>query len=49
MTATWSSCLRGYHPVAAGPGYDLYYLNVMAGPKRRWLVTTDPDHRWQLD
>jgi 5-deoxy-glucuronate isomerase len=40
---------RGYHPVAAGPGYDLYYLNVMAGPSRRWLVTTDPDHRWLLD
>ena len=40
---------RGFHPVAAGPGYDLYYLNVMAGPKRRWAVTTDPDHRWQLD
>ena len=40
---------RGYHPVAAGPGYDLYYLNVMAGPHRRWLVTVDPDHRWQLD
>jgi 5-deoxy-glucuronate isomerase len=40
---------RGYHPVVAGPGYDLYYLNVMAGPRRRWLVTTDPDHRWQLD
>jgi 5-deoxy-glucuronate isomerase len=40
---------RGYHPVAAGPGYDLYYLNVMAGPHRRWLVTTDPEHRWQLD
>jgi 5-deoxy-glucuronate isomerase len=40
---------RGYHPVAAGPGYDLYYLNVMAGPHRRWLVTTDPAHRWQLD
>jgi 5-deoxy-glucuronate isomerase len=40
---------RGYHPVAAGPGYDLYYLNVMAGPRRRWLVTTDPTHRWQLD
>jgi 5-deoxy-glucuronate isomerase len=39
---------RGYHPVAAGPGYDLYYLNVMAGPRRRWLVTTDGDHRWQL-
>lgn len=40
---------RGFHPVAAGPGYDLYYLNVMAGPHRRWLVTTDSDHRWQLD
>jgi len=40
---------RGYHPVAAWPGYDLYYLNVMAGPIRRWLVTTDPDHRWQVD
>ncbi|TMD72760.1 MAG: 5-deoxy-glucuronate isomerase [Chloroflexi bacterium] len=40
---------RGYHPVAAGPGYDLYYLNVMAGPRRRWLVTTDPDHRWQVE
>jgi 5-deoxy-glucuronate isomerase len=39
---------RGYHPVAAGPGYDLYYLNVMAGPVRRWLTTTDADHRWQL-
>jgi 5-deoxy-glucuronate isomerase len=33
--------------VAAGPGYDLYYLNVMAGPRRQWLVTTDPAHRWQ--
>ena len=40
---------RGYHPVAAGPGYDLYYLNVMAGPRRQWLVQTDPAHRWQLD
>jgi 5-deoxy-glucuronate isomerase len=40
---------RGYHPVAAGPGYDLYYLNVMAGPRRQWLITTDASHRWQLD
>jgi len=38
---------RGYHPVAAGPGYDLYYLNVMAGPVRRWQVTFDPKHAWQ--
>ncbi len=39
---------RGFHPVAAGPGYDLYYLNVMAGPRREWQVTTDESHRWQL-
>ena len=40
---------RGFHPVAAAPGYDLYYLNVMAGPRRKWQITTDADHRWQLD
>jgi 5-deoxy-glucuronate isomerase len=39
---------RGYHPVAAAPGYDLYYLNVMAGPRRRWLVTTDPNLKLSL-
>ena len=39
---------RGYHPVSAGPGYDLYYLNVMAGPVRTWRVTYDPHHAWQL-
>jgi 5-deoxy-glucuronate isomerase len=32
---------RGYHPVAAAPGHDLYYLNVMAGPRRQWLVSVD--------
>jgi 5-deoxy-glucuronate isomerase len=36
---------RGYHTVSAPPGYELYYLNVMAGPKREWKVTFDPDHR----
>ena len=39
---------HGYHPVSATPGYDLYYLNVMAGPVRRWLVTVDPAHHWQV-
>ncbi|MGH3002602.1 MAG: 5-deoxy-glucuronate isomerase [Gaiellaceae bacterium] len=33
---------RGYHPVAAGPRHDLYYLNVMAGPVRAWRTTVDP-------
>lgn len=37
---------HGYHPCAAAHGYDLYYLNVMAGPQRRWRYTTDPAHRW---
>jgi 5-deoxy-glucuronate isomerase len=37
---------RGYHVVAAPPGYDLYYLNVMAGPVRRWAVSDDPEHAW---
>ena len=39
---------RGYHTVSAPPGYDLYYLNVMAGPTRLWAVTNDPDHEWTL-
>ena len=37
---------RGYHPVAAAHGYELYYLNVMAGPTRRWVVANDPAHAW---
>jgi 5-deoxy-glucuronate isomerase len=39
---------RGYHAVSAAPGYDLYYLNVMAGPVREWKVKNDPDHEWLL-
>jgi 5-deoxy-glucuronate isomerase len=32
----------------AAPGYDLYYLNVMAGPdpERAWLICDDPSHGW---
>lgn len=39
----------GYHgPSMATPGYDLYYLNVMAGPAsdRTWLSVDDPAHHW---
>ncbi|CAM3082846.1 5-deoxy-glucuronate isomerase [Actinomyces slackii] len=39
----------GYHgPSVAAPGYDLYYLNVMAGPAEdsTWLMTDDPHHTW---
>lgn len=39
---------EGYHVVSAPPGYDLYYLNVMAGPIREWKVKNDPEHEWLL-
>ncbi|KAF0228245.1 MAG: hypothetical protein FD175_2026 [Beijerinckiaceae bacterium] len=37
---------RGYHPVGAAHGYDLWYLNVMAGPKRAWRFHNQPEHAW---
>jgi 5-deoxy-glucuronate isomerase len=39
---------RGYHTVSAPPGYELYYLNVMAGPTRAWAVANDPEHEWVI-
>ena len=39
---------RGYHPVVVPHGYDSYYLNVMAGPKRLWVFRNDPVHEWML-
>ncbi len=39
----------GWHgPAMAAPGYDMYYLNVMAGPGpvREWLISDDPHHGW---
>jgi 5-deoxy-glucuronate isomerase len=42
---------HGWHgPSMAAPGYDLYYLNVMAGPgERSWLICDDPAHAWIRD
>lgn len=38
---------HGWHgPSMAVPGYDLYYLNVMAGPERDWRICDHPDHAW---
>ena len=37
---------RGYHPVSAAHGFDLYYLNVMAGPVRDWQFTTAPGYEF---
>jgi 5-deoxy-glucuronate isomerase len=39
---------RGYHPVVVPHGYDAYYLNVMAGPKRQWHFKNDPQHEWLI-
>jgi 5-deoxy-glucuronate isomerase len=39
---------EGYHPVSAPPGYEVYYLNVMAGPVRTWKFRNDPDHSWLM-
>lgn len=42
----------GYHgPAVAAPGYDMYYLNVMAGPdpERSWNISDDPAHGWVRD
>ncbi|SFJ88309.1 5-deoxy-glucuronate isomerase [Thermoflavimicrobium dichotomicum] len=40
---------KGYHPVSAPPGYEVYYLNVMAGPVRTWKFKNDPDHEWLME
>ncbi|GAA4617130.1 5-deoxy-glucuronate isomerase [Saccharopolyspora hordei] len=43
---------NGWHgPSMAVPGYDMYYLNVMAGPspERAWLICDDPAHAWVRD
>lgn len=39
---------HGWHgPCAAAPGYDLYYLNVMAGPgTAEWKSVDDPHYGW---
>jgi 5-deoxy-glucuronate isomerase len=43
---------HGWHgPVMAAPGFDVYQLNVMAGPgaERRWGIVDDPATAWLRD
>jgi 5-deoxy-glucuronate isomerase len=40
---------RGHHPCGAPYGYEMYYLNVIAGPLRKWRFEPDPAHEWILD
>lgn len=37
---------KGYHPVGVPDGYTSYYLNIMAGPIKKWQFHNDPDHEW---
>lgn len=40
---------EGYHPVVAAHGYNIYYLNVLAGSARSMAASDDPDYRWVRD
>lgn len=37
---------EGYHPVVAAHGYNVYYLNALAGSARSMAASDDPDYRW---
>ena len=37
---------QGYHPVVAAPGYNCYYLNMLAGSAQSLAATDDPEHTW---
>ena len=37
---------RGHHPCGVPYGYEMYYLNVMAGPIRKWRFKNHPAHNW---
>jgi 5-deoxy-glucuronate isomerase len=36
----------GYHTTAAAHGYDLYYLNALAGDRRSMAAADDPELAW---
>ena len=37
---------QGYHPVVTAPGYDAYYLNLLAGDDPTWDARDEPDLAW---
>ena len=37
---------KGYHPVAAAPGYNVYYLNFLAGSAQSLANIDDERHTW---
>lgn len=40
---------EGYHPVVAAHGYNVYYLNVLAGSARSMAASDDPRYAWVRD
>lgn len=40
---------EGYNPVVAAHGYNVYYLNVLAGSARSMAASDDPDYAWVRD
>lgn len=38
----------GYHQVVAGPGYELWYIFVLAGPCKDNIVYYDPNDDWLI-
>ncbi|WP_281708627.1 5-deoxy-glucuronate isomerase [Phaeobacter italicus] len=40
---------RGHHPCGAPYGFEMYYLNVMAGPLRKWRFVAAPEVEWIME
>jgi 5-deoxy-glucuronate isomerase len=40
---------RGHHPCGAPYGFEMYYLNVMAGPLRKWRFIAAPEVKWIME
>lgn len=40
---------RGHHPCGAPYGFEMYYLNVMAGPLRKWRFVPAPQVEWIME
>lgn len=40
---------KGHHPCGAPYGFEMYYLNVMAGPLRKWRFVAAPNVEWIME
>ena len=40
---------RGHHPYGAPYGFEMYYLNVMASPLRKWRFVPAPEVEWIME